>query len=53
MEGEDGDYRLIGVVSAGHECAVPGWPGLYTRVTAFLDWIRENYRHVKIDRHSG
>lgn len=50
---EDGEYRLIGVISAGLECAKPGWPGIYTRVTAFLDWISENTKYVKIDLHSG
>merc|ERR1711936_241132 len=38
---DKGDYRLIGIISAGSECAKPGWPGIYTRVSAFLDWIRE------------
>ena len=31
-----------GVVSSGFKCAVPGAPGIYVRVTAFLDWIQEN-----------
>ncbi|XP_068973443.1 venom protease-like [Bombus flavifrons] len=30
-------YYEIGVVSRGHECALPGYPGIYTRVTSFLD----------------
>ena len=52
MADEEGEYRLIGVISAGYECAEPGWPGIYTRVSAFLDWIRENKQIIKIDRHS-
>ncbi|XP_050477684.1 venom protease-like isoform X4 [Bombus huntii] len=30
-------YYQIGVVSSGHECGVPGYPGIYTRVTSYLD----------------
>jgi len=36
---------LIGIVSRGAPgsiCGEPGVPGLYTRVTSFLDWINEN-----------
>ncbi|XP_060866108.1 venom protease-like [Metopolophium dirhodum] len=33
-------YYLMGVVSRGPKlCGEPGYPGLYTRVSSFIDWI--------------
>ncbi|XP_033230901.1 venom serine protease Bi-VSP-like isoform X2 [Belonocnema kinseyi] len=35
-------FYLIGIVSYGFRCAEPGFPGVYTRVTAFIDFIKKN-----------
>ncbi|CAH2257133.1 CLIP domain-containing serine protease 2-like [Pararge aegeria] len=39
------NWMAIGVVSYGPTpCGTPGWPGVYTRVTAFVDWILSKLR---------
>ena len=35
-------WYLYGVTSYGFQCAVPGKPGVYVRVTSFIDWIFDN-----------
>lgn len=36
---QSGQWQVVGIVSWGHGCGGPGTPGVYTKVTAFLNWI--------------
>ncbi|XP_050544568.1 venom protease-like isoform X2 [Daktulosphaira vitifoliae] len=35
----ENQYYLIGVTSFGYKCVEPGFPGVFTRVTYYVDWI--------------
>ncbi|XP_003705965.2 venom protease [Megachile rotundata] len=39
---ENGRWVNVGIVSWGIRCGEPGIPGIYTRVSSYLDWIFEN-----------
>ena len=40
----DDPYYQVGIVSYGTRICGQGTPGVYTRVTSFLDWIENKLR---------
>jgi len=38
------NFYLIGIVSYGYKCAEPGFPGVYTKVSLYVDWIKRMIR---------
>ncbi|XP_015589532.1 proclotting enzyme isoform X2 [Cephus cinctus] len=38
----EGHWMQIGIVSFGNKCGEPGYPGVYTRLTEYTDWIKNN-----------
>ena len=40
-------YKLMGIVSWGIKCGLPGTYGYYTRVTNYLDWIKKSLQELE------
>ncbi|KAK3896240.1 hypothetical protein Pcinc_000094 [Petrolisthes cinctipes] len=41
---KDGRWYLAGITSFGSGCAKPGFPDVYTRITYYLPWIKQQMR---------
>jgi len=44
VSGNPSQWYAEGIVSFGTRCGTENWPGVYTRVSKYLDWIYENIR---------
>lgn len=42
MDNKNGLFYLIGVVSFGQLCGTDSSPGVYMRVSYYMDWINAN-----------
>jgi secreted trypsin-like serine protease len=45
----DGQYKQIGVVSFGRQCAAENAFGVYSRVSAFQDWLQRSTKLTFVD----
>ena len=40
-QAEDGRWHQVGIVSYGRPCALPNIPDVFTKVSAYVDWVEK------------
>ena len=48
LAGGESNFVQVGITSFGIGCADPDFPGVYTRVSEYVDWIEENLREFTL-----
>ncbi|KAJ0175735.1 hypothetical protein K1T71_008894 [Dendrolimus kikuchii] len=44
----EGVWEIVGIVSFGNGCGKAGWPGVYTAVAQYSDWIQSTMQQINV-----
>lgn len=44
----EGIWEVVGIVSFGNRCGLDGWPGVYSSVAGYSDWILSTLRSTNV-----